>query len=156
MMYKRAVCILLFGLMIIGVASAANNFIINEGFSQVNEYYSINDDNGMTLKTWDYDDEGLREAYLQNDTDYLIVPGSNNTYNITYNAHGTLDSVVAYVNNENISMDHGILEIAEVNGDKYIFMTYMEEGTDNDWKICYDELMKFNENNNIEPMADAI
>ena len=56
----------------------------------------------------------------------------------------------------NITMDHGVLEIAEVDGKKYIFVTYVEEGTPDDWKACYDELMKFNENNNIEPIADAI
>ena len=48
------------------------------------------------------------------------------------------------------------LEIAEFDGNKYIFMVYKEKGTPDDWKYCYDELMKFNANNNIEPMADAI
>ena len=48
------------------------------------------------------------------------------------------------------------MEIVEVDGKKYIIMTYKELGTKEDWKICYDELMKFNENNNLEPIPDAI
>ena len=108
------------------------------------------------MYTWDYDDELIQEYYLQNDTDYRIISGDNNTYNVTYNSHGTLDSILLYSNSENITLDHGILEVAEVNGDKYIFMTYVSEGSADDFKTCYDELMKFNENNDIEPLADAI
>lgn len=63
---------------------------------------------------------------------------------------------MSYVSAGNVTLDHGILEIAEVNGDKYIFYAYIEDGSEGDWQICYDELMKFNENNNIEPLADAI
>lgn len=155
-MYKKLVYVLLFGFLIIGVASAANNFKINDGFNEVNEYYSVNEENGMFLYTWDYDDDLIRESYLQNDTDYKIVSGDNNTYNVTYNMHGTLGAVEDYIKDGNVSLDHGILEIAEVNGEKYIFMTYIEEGYDDDWKSCHDELMKFNENNGIEPLADAI
>ena len=155
-MYKKLVYVLLFGFLIIGVASAANNFKINDGFNEVNEYYSVNEENGMFLYTWDYDDDLIRESYLQNDTDYKIVSGDNNTYNVTSNMHGTLGAVVDYIKDGNVSLDHGILEIAEVNGEKYIFMTYIEEGYDDDWKSCHDELMKFNENNGIEPLADAI
>lgn len=155
-MYKKLVYVLLFGFLIIGVVSAANNFKINDGFNEVNEYYSVNEENGMFLYTWDYDDDLIRESYLQNDTDYKIVSGDNNTYNVTYNMHGTLGAVEDYIKEGNVSLDHGILEIAEVNGEKYIFMTYIEEGYDDDWKSCHDELMKFNENNGIEPLADAI
>ena len=147
---------MLFGFLIIGCVSAANDFKINDGFEVVNEYYSVNEENGMHLCIWDYDDELTQESYLQNDTDYRITPGDNNTYNTTYNSQGTLGATISYVNNGNISLDHGILEIAEVDGDKYIFYTYIESGSEDDWQICYDELMKFNENNNIEPLADAI
>ena len=63
---------------------------------------------------------------------------------------------MSYLNNDNVTIDHGVLEIAEIDGVKYIIMAYMEEGTKADWEICFDELMKFNENNNIEPLADAI
>ena len=155
-MFKKLVCILLFGFLIIGAASAANDFKINDGFNEINEYYSVNDENGMILYIWEYDDDLIRDSYLQNDTDYEIVSGDNNTYNITYNYHGTLAAVKEKANDGNATMDHGILEIAEIDGEKYIFMTYLEEGSDKDWKLCHDELMKFNENNGIEPLADAI
>ena len=155
-MYRKLACIMLFCFLIIGTASAAHEFKVNDGFSKVNEYYSENEENGMRITTWDYDDEDIREAYLQNDTDYSIVPGDNNTYNVTYNSHGTLDAVMSYVETGNVTLDHGILEIAEIGGSKYIIMAYMDEGSEDDWKTCFDELMKFNENNNIEPLADAI
>ena len=69
-MYKKIVCILLFGCIIIGAVSAAHDFKINDGFTEVNEYYSENEENGMRINTWDYDDEIIQESYLQNDTDY--------------------------------------------------------------------------------------
>lgn len=155
-MYKKVICALIFGFLIIGAASAANDFKINDGFDVINEYHSVCEENGMHLCIWDYDDEIIQESYLQNDTDYRITPGDNNTYNTTYNGQGTLGATLSYVSTGNVSLDHGILEIAEVNGEKYIFYTYIEEGSEDDWQICYDELMKFNENNNIEPLADAI
>ena len=155
-MYKKVIYVLLFSFLIIGAASAANDFKINDGFDVVNEYYSVNEENGMHLCIWDYNDEIIQESYLQNDTDYRIAPGDNNTYNTTYNSHGTLSATMSYLENGNITLDHGILEVAEVNGDKYIFYTYIEYGSEDDWQICYDELMKFNENNNITPLADVI
>ena len=153
-MYKKVIFALLLGFLVIGAASAAD-FIINDGFENVNEYYSIDEDNSMYLYTWNYDDELMQEAYLQNDTDYRIVSGDNNTYNVSYSADITSD-LISYLNSSEISLDYGVLEVAEVNGVKYIFMVYKENGSKNDWKTCYDELMKFNENNNIEPLADAI
>ncbi len=153
-MYKKVIFALLLGFLVIGAASAAD-FIINDGFENVNEYYSIDEDNSMYLYTWNYDDELMQEAYLQNDTDYRIVSGDNNTYNVSYSTDISAD-LISYLNNSEISLDYGVLEVAEVNGVKYIFMVYKENGSKDDWKICYDELMKFNENNNIEPLADAI
>lgn len=154
-MYKKVICILLFGFLIIGAVSAAHDFKANDGFTQVNEYYSENDENGMRITTWLYDDE-LQESYLQNDTDYRIVPGDSNTYNVSYNSHSLMGIVKAYVTAGNVTVDHGILELAEIDGDKYIIMAYMDDGTKDDWKTCYDELMKFNGNNDIVPLADAI
>lgn len=153
-MYKKVIFALLLGFLVIGAASAAD-FIINDGFENVNEYYSIDEDNSMYLYTWNYDDELMQEAYLQNDTDYRIVSGDNNTYNVSYSADITSD-LISYLNSSEISLDYGVLEVAEVNGVKYIFRVYKENGIKDDWKTCYDELMKFNENNNIEPLADAI
>lgn len=150
------VVMVLISLCFVSAASAANDFKINDGFNVVDEYYSVNEENGMYLCIWDYDDELIQESYLQNDTDYSIIPGDNNTYNTTYNSHGPLKSTISYVKTGNVTLDHGILEIVEVNGEKYIFYTYIEEGSKDDWQICYDELMKFNENNNLEPLADVL
>ena len=147
--------ILIFVFLIIGAANAAD-FKINYGFVSVNEYYATNNETNMTLYTWDYDDELIKESYLQNDTDYGIVSGDNNTYNISYHSGSQMMDAISYVRSGNINADYGVLEIAEVDGVKHIFMVYKEFGTPDDWKDCYDELMKFNANNNIEPIADAI
>lgn len=155
-MYKKIISILLFSFLIIGAVSAANDFKLNDGFNAVNEYVAENEENGMTFCIWDYDDELIREGYLENGTDYIITEGDNNTYNTTYNSNGAVGSIISYVGTGNAVADHGVLEVAEINGQKYIFYSYIESGTEDDFKTCYDELMKFNENNNIEPLADVI
>lgn len=154
-MYKKIFALLLLSFLVMGAASAAD-FKINDGFEQWSDVVFRNDDTGMELYTWDYDDEIMQEAYLQNSSDYGIVSGDNNTYNVAYGFGNTGNHIISYLTTGHLAIDHGVLEIAEVDGKKYIFMTYMEKGTPDDWKACYDELMKFNENNNIEPIADAI
>ena len=153
-MYKKLLIPLLLAFIVIGAASAAD-FKINEGFTPQTEYFSTNDD-GMYLCTWDYDDEMTREAYLENSTGYFIIEGDNNTYNTTYDTGNGVQDVISYVTSGNLATDCGVLEIAEYDGKKYIFFVYKESGSPKDWKACYDELMKFNENNKIEPIADAI
>lgn len=43
-----------------------------------------------------------------------------------------------------------------MNGVKYVIYDYIEGGSEDDWQLCHDELMKFNENNNVEPLSDTI
>ena len=155
-MYKKIIFSILLCFLIIGAASAASDFKVNDGFTAINEYVAENPESGMELCTWDYDDELTREYYLQNSSDYHIAQGDNNTYNITYESYGEQDAIISYLTTSEIPLDAGVLEIVEVDGKKYIIMALMEKGTIDDWKACYDELMKFNANNNIEPLADAI
>ena len=154
-MYRKLFAFLILGFLVIGAASAAD-FKLNDGFEQVTEYFSINNETGMTICTWDYDDEMVQEAYLQNSSTYSIVAGDNNTYNTTDHTSSEVGDVMSYMTTGNIGLDQGVLEIAEYNGNKYVIFAYMENASPDDWKACYDELMKFNENNNIEPIADAI
>lgn len=154
-MYKKLFLCVVLSFIVLGAASAAD-FKINDGFTPQSDYYSLNEDEGLYLCTWDYDDELIQEAYLMNDTGYIIVQGDNNTYNTSYDSAGNLQDVLSYLTRANIIVDHGVLEVAEVDGKKYVFMVYKNAGTSDDWKTCYDELMIFNENNNIEPLADAI
>ena len=146
---------LLLSFLVLGAASAAD-FKTNDGFVAQNEYYSLNNDTGMSLCTWDYNDEMVQEAYLQNDTDYIIVEGDNNTYNPTYDSAGDFQDLLSIATRGTIILDYGVLELAEFEGQEYVIMAYKEAGTPDDWKECYDELMKFNENNNITPLADAL
>ena len=153
-MIKKIFALLILSFLVIGAASAAD-FKLNDGFEQVTEFFSTNNETGMTICTWDYDDS-VKEYYLQNDTDYIIVEGDNNTYNTTEHTSSEMGDVMNYMTSGNIGLSYGVLEIAEHNGNKYVIYAYMEKATPDDWKACYDELMKFNENNNIEPIADAI
>ena len=155
-MYKKLFAILLLSFLVIGAASAASIFEINEGYDPISDESAFNEKTNMYLDTWDYDDELVQEYYLQNASDYSIVSGDNDTYNITYDSVGQIGDAVSYLSNGTVALDHGIMEIVEVDGKKYIIMTYKELGTKEDWKICYDELMKFNENNNLEPIPDSI
>ncbi len=154
-MYKKVMAILIFAFLIIGAVNAAD-FKINDGFDVVNEYYSTNENTNTSLYIWDYDDESIQEYYLKNYTDYSIVLGDNNTYNTTYHGSSGIEDTLSFVSSGNITMEFSVLEIAEVDGKKYIFRVSKEKGTPEDWKYCYDELMKFNANNNIVPIADAI
>ncbi len=154
-MFKKAIVILIIGFLAITAVNAAE-FIINDGFTPVNENYAINEQENMLLYTWDYDDELIRLGYLENDTGYTIVSGDNNTYNVTYHSGSNVSDAISYVTSGNIKVDYGVLEVAEVDGKKYIFMVYKEKGTAEDMQKCYDELMKFNANNNIEPIADEV
>ncbi len=153
-MYKKILAFLLLGFLVIGAASASD-FKINEGFEPVTEYFSVNNETGMTICTWDYGDE-MVQTYLENSSDYKIVLGDNNTYNTTEKTTSEISDLMSVLKNESINLTHGVLEIAECEGNQYIFYAYIEKGSSDDWKTCYDELMKFNENNNIKPIADAI
>lgn len=137
-----------------GAASAAD-FKINDGFEEVTEYFSTNNETGMTICTWD-NDEYVQEYYLQNGTDYIIVAGDNNTYNITENTVSEIGNALSYFTTGKAGLTYGVLEKVELEGNEYIIYAYIENATPDDWKACYDELMKFNENNNLEPIADAI
>ena len=154
-MIKKLSIMVIFCFLIIGAVNATD-FKINDGFTQTNEYYSVNDENGMHLCTWDYEDETFQEAYFQNSSTYCIVPGDNNTYNTTENYKNEIQDVVSNLTADDSGLDHGVLEVVEFDGKKYIIYAYIEAGRNDDWKKCYDEIMKFNENNNIEPIADVI
>ena len=95
-MYKKVFAILLLSFLIIGAASAAD-FKINDGFEKWSDYVFKNNESGMDLYTWDYDDEYIQESYLQNSSDYNIVSGDNNTYNVTYNFDTEISQVTSYL-----------------------------------------------------------
>ena len=100
-MYKKIMMMLLLSFLVLGAASAAD-FKTNDGFVAQNEYYSLNNDTGMSLCTWDYNDEMVQEAYLQNDTDYIIVEGDNNTYNTTYDSAGDFQDLLSIEGTEHL------------------------------------------------------
>ena len=153
-MFKKLFALLLLSFLVIGAASAAD-FKLNDGFEQVTDYFSVNNETGMTICTWDYD-ETVQEYYLQNGTGYIIVEGDNNTYNITEDDGSEIGNVIYYVTSGKSGLTYGVLEKIGLEGKEYVIFAYMENATPDNWKDCYDELMKFNENNNVEPLADAI
>ena len=153
-MFKKLFALLLLSFLVIGAASAAD-FKLNDGFEKVTDYFSENNETGMTICTWDYD-ESVQEFYLQNGTGYIIVAGDNNTYNITEDDGSEIGNVISYVTSGKSGLTYGVLEKIELEGKEYVIYAYMEKATPDNWKDCYDELMKFNENNNVEPLADAL
>ena len=153
-MFKKLFALLLLSFLVIGAASAAD-FKLNDGFEQVTEYFSMNNETGMTICTWDYD-ETVQEYYLQNGTGYIIVPGDNNTYNVTEDNGNEIGNVISYVTSGKSGLTYGVLEKIELEGKDYVIYAFIEKASPDDWKACYDELMKFNENNNVEPIADVI
>ena len=153
-MFKKLFALLLLSFLVIGAASAAD-FKLNDGFEQVTDYFSVNNETGMTICTWDYD-ETVQEYYLQNGTGYIIVEGDNNTYNITEDDGSEIGNVISYVTSGKSGLTYGVLEKISLEGKEYVIFAYMENATPDNWKDCYDELMKFNENNNVEPLADAL
>ena len=153
-MFKKLFALLLLSFLVIGAASAAD-FKLNDGFEKVTDYFSENNETGMTICTWDYD-ETVQEYYLQNGTGYIIVEGDNNTYNITEDDGSEIGNVISYVTSGKSGLTYGVLEKIELEGKEYVIYAYMEKATPDNWKDCYDELMKFNENNNVEPLADAL
>ena len=153
-MFKKLFALLLLSFLVIGAASAAD-FKLNDGFEQVTEYFSMNNETGMTICTWDYD-ETVQEYYLQNGTGYIIVPEDNNTYNVTEDNGNEIGNVISYETSGKSGLTYGVLEKIELEGKDYVIYAFIEKASPDDWKACYDELMKFNENNNIEPIADAI
>ena len=153
-MFKKLFALLLLSFLVIGAASAAD-FKLNDGFEQVTDYFSMNNETGMTICTWDYD-ETVQEYYLQNGTGYIIVPGDNNTYNVTEDNGNEIGNVISYVTSGKSGLTYGVLEKIELEGKDYVIYAFIEKATPDDWKACYDELMKFNENNNVEPLADAL
>ena len=153
-MFKKLFALLLLSFLVIGAASAAD-FKLNDGFEQVTDYSSMNNETGMTICTWDYD-ETVQEYYLQNGTGYIIVPGDNNTYNVTEDNGNEIGNVISYVTSGKSGLTYGVLEKIELEGKDYVIYAFIEKASPDDWKACYDELMKFNENNNVEPIADVI
>ena len=153
-MFKKLFALLLLSFLVIGAASAAD-FKLNDGFEQVTEYFSMNNETGTTICTWDYD-ETVQEYYLQNGTGYIIVPGDNNTYNVTEDNGNEIGNVISYVTSGKSGLTYGVLEKIELEGKDYVIYAFIEKASPDDWKACYDELMKFNENNNVEPIADVI
>ena len=153
-MFKKLFALLLLSFLVIGAASAAD-FKLNDGFEQVTEYFSMNNETGMTICTWDYD-ETVQEYYLQNGTGYVIVAGDNNTYNVTEDNGNEIGHVISYTTSGKSALTYGVLEKIELEGKDYVIYAFIEKASPDDWKACYDELMKFNENNNVEPIADVI
>ncbi len=153
-MYRKLLAFLILGFLVIGAASAAD-FKINDGFEEVTEYFSVNNETGMTLCTWE-NDESVQEYYLQNGTGYIIVEGDSNTYNVTEDDSSEIGHAISYVTSGKAALTYGVLEKVEFEGKEYVIFAYMEKASPDDWKACYDELMKFNENNNVEPLADAL
>lgn len=133
---------LLFSMMIVGAASAANQtsfkaptnfedigdgvYVLYDSFKNADEILSV-----VKYNAHDWKD------YITNDTSnkYVVHKDKNNTYNYT---DGSVNEI-------------GSFELVEVEGNKFI-IDFAKSGTENDLSNTYSNLIEFNKLNNITPI----
>lgn len=93
------------------------------------------DGKGHNINFYEYDDDS-HKLWFENDTDYVVQKYETN------------DSFYIYADDEN---DCGILEVVEVNGEKLIVNSWTPNGP-NEAKEILDNLLFFNERNNLKPI----
>lgn len=141
-MFKKIMLFLLFAMMIVGVASAANQtsfktptdfedlgdgvYVLYDSFKNADEILSVVKYNGHDWKD-----------YITNDTGnkYVVYKDKNNTYNYT---DGSVNEV-------------GSFELVEVEGNKFI-VDFAKTGAESDLSNTYSNLLEFNKINNITPI----
>lgn len=141
-MIRKITLFLLFSIMIIGAASAADqsSFKTPDGFEDLGDgvyvlYDSLkNTDEILSVVKFnqhDWDD------YITNDTSnkYVVYEDDNYTYNYT---DGSVNEI-------------GSFELVEVDGEKFI-IDFAKTGSDNDLKYTYENLVEFNKLNNLTPI----
>ena len=141
-MFKKIILFLLFAMMIVGVASAANQtsfktptnfedigdgvYVLYDSFKNADEILSV-----VKYNAHDWKD------YITNDTSnkYVVHKDKNNTYNYT---DGSVNEI-------------GSFELVEVEGNKFI-IDFAKTGTENDLSNTYSNMLEFNKLNNITPI----
>ncbi len=141
-MFKKIILFLLFAMMIVGAASAANQtsfktpanfedlgdgvYVLYDSFKNADEILSV-----VKYNAHDWKD------YITNDTSnkYVVHKDKNNTYNYT---DGSVNEI-------------GSFELVEVEGNKFI-IDFAKSGTENDLSNTYSNMLEFNKLNNITPI----
>lgn len=133
--------------LIIGTASAE---IVDEfkAPSPLNPFgtSSFADGQGHNIQICE-DTEDFHKIWFENNTEtsYLVEPYQGN------------DSFYLYVDgaesDPNSAEALGIIEIVENNGNKYIVNSWTANDNDNDFKIAYENLLEFNEINQLTPIS---
>ena len=140
-MFKKIGIILIFGIILIGAASAANqtSFKQPDGFEDIGDgvyvLYDAFKNADEILSVVKYNEHDWKD-YITNDTgNKYVVHENNKTYNYT---DGSVNEI-------------GSFELIEVNGEKYI-IDFAKTGADNDLAQTYENLLEFNKLNNMTPI----
>lgn len=143
-MFKKMILFLLFAMMIIGAASAADqtSFKVPAEFEDIGDgvyvmYDSLKNPEEV-LSVVKYNEHDWAD-YITNDTGnkYAVYKDGNNTYNFT---DGSVNEV-------------GSFEIVEVDGDKFI-IDFAKSGDTGDLSKTYSNLLEFNKLNKIKPIEE--
>lgn len=141
-MFRKIILLLLFAMMIIGVAGAANqtSFKAPTNFEDIGDgvyvlYDSLKNADEI-LSVVKYNEHDWAD-YISNDTGnkYTVYKDKNNTYNYT---DGSVEEV-------------GSFELVEVDGSKFI-IDFAKSGKESDLSNTYANLVEFNKLNNLKPI----
>lgn len=141
-MFKKVMLFLLFFMMIIGVASAADpaSFKAPTDFDDIGDGVFVLYDSAKNpqeiLSVVKYNEHDWAD-YTSNDTEnnYTVVKDNNNTYNFT---DGSVNDV-------------GSFELVEVQGEKFI-IDFSKPGSASDLSKTYEDLLDYNRLNNLKPI----
>ena len=135
-MLKKISILAILLIITIGFVSAVE-FQVPDGFTKQSDELYTTADNKENINIINFEKE--KDFWLENNTEdkYTVVGAENNTYNFT---DGMLNDV-------------GVLEVVEVDGEKYIINFWTDEGTDNDRTDNLKQMLEFNKLNKLEPLA---
>ena len=135
-MLKKISILAILLIITIGFVSAVE-FQVPDGFTKQSDEFYTTADNKENINIINFEKE--KDFWLENNTEdkYTVVGAENNTYNFT---DGMLNDV-------------GVLEVVEVDGEKYIINFWTDEGTDNDRTDNLKQMLEFNKLNKLEPLA---
>ncbi|MBR0059340.1 MAG: hypothetical protein IJP99_08435 [Methanobrevibacter sp.] len=138
---KKITILLLFTFLIIGAAYAYE-------FKAPNDLHKIGtnsyvDEKGHNIVIQNYTDNS-HKTWFENDTGYLVQKYNNN------------DSFYLYADSSEVNPNKaeavGILEVVEIDGDKYIINSWTPNDNEKDMELIWQNLLEFNKLNKLTPI----
>lgn len=120
-------------LLTIGITAATeiSDFKLNDGYTKKSTNLATKDNFELTITKYTNDYNSL----FENDKGYTVIT-ANNITNYTDTEFNTV----------------GCLEIVESNGEKIVIGVQYNNNDNSKIQECYDTLLEFNKNNNLQPI----